>query len=90
LRCQEEVLTKILGALTPGGVCIFTMGGLDGPSEKVDSTMGPPMYYATPGIPNTLRVVAQRGCLCRHLEYDQYPESHVYVIAQKAPKASRG
>jgi len=84
LAVQEPVLKKILQALTPGGVCIFTTGGLDAPAEKVDSAMGPQMYYSTLGIPDTLKALAETGCICRHLEYDQYPESHVYVIAQKA------
>jgi hypothetical protein len=29
-------------------------------------------------------VLSEAGCICRHLEYDQYPESHLYLIAQKA------
>jgi SAM-dependent methyltransferase len=84
LERQEPVLRKILHGLTPGGVCIFTTGGLDGPSEKVDSAMGPPMYYSAPGLPDTLALIASAGCICRHLEYDQHPELHVFVIAQRA------
>jgi transposase InsO family protein len=53
------------------------------PSEKQDCCMGPPMYHATLGLPKTLQVVAASGCVCRHLEYDQYPELHVYLIAHK-------
>jgi hypothetical protein len=34
------------------------------------------------GIPATLRVISEAGCVCRHLEYDQYPELHLCVIAQ--------
>jgi 2-polyprenyl-3-methyl-5-hydroxy-6-metoxy-1,4-benzoquinol methylase len=83
LADQETMLKKILHGLTPGGVCIFTTGGLDAPTEKVDSAMGPQMYYSLLGIPNTLRVVSEAGCVCRHLEYDQYPELHLYIIAQK-------
>jgi 2-polyprenyl-3-methyl-5-hydroxy-6-metoxy-1,4-benzoquinol methylase len=83
LASQEAVLSKILRNLTPGGVTIFTTGGLDEPSEKIDSAMGPQMYYSVLGIPNTLRVISDCGCVCRHLEYDQYPELHVYVIAQR-------
>jgi RimJ/RimL family protein N-acetyltransferase len=41
------------------------------------------MYHATLGIPKTLHVLADAGCVCRHLEYDQYPENHVYLIAQR-------
>jgi RimJ/RimL family protein N-acetyltransferase len=42
------------------------------------------MYHATLGIPKTLQILAEAGCVCRHLEYDQHPELHVYIIAQKA------
>jgi SAM-dependent methyltransferase len=84
LSQQEPVLRKLLNGLSPGGVFIFTMGGLDAPSEKIDSAMGPRVYYSAPGIPDTLRLLSAAGCVCRHLEYDQYPESHLYVVAQKA------
>ena len=77
-------MAKILQGLTSGGVCIFTTGGLDAPSEKVDAAMGVPMYYSVLGIPRTLELIAKNGCVCRHLEYDQYPESHLCVIAQRA------
>lgn len=80
---QEPVLKRMLDALMPGGVCLFTMGGLDAPQEKVDSAMGPRLYYSTLGIPGMLGVLSDAGCRCRHLEYDQYPEPHLYVIAQK-------
>ena len=85
---QEAVLTKLCRGLTPGGVIVFTTGGTDAPDERQDSCMGPPMYHATLGIPKTLQVLADSGCVCRHLEYDQYPELHVYVIAQKLTDAS--
>jgi predicted TPR repeat methyltransferase len=81
---HESVLRRLCGALTPGGVLIWTMGGLDGPEEKRDASMGPPVYYSVLGIPKTLQTLADAGCMCRHLEYDQMPEKHVFVIAQKA------
>jgi SAM-dependent methyltransferase len=81
---QEAVLWKLLDGLSAGGVCIFTMGGLDKPSEKTDSAMGAPLYYSTPGIPAVLDLISRSGCVCRHLEYDQHPEEHLCVIAQKA------
>ena len=83
LADQEPVLRKLCNALSRGGVLIFTTGGLDAASEKRDSTMGPTMYYSVLGIPATLRILTEAGCICRHLEYDQYPELHVYLIAQK-------
>lgn len=84
---QEPVLRKLLAALAPGGVCIFTIGGLDAPDETQNAAMGVPMYHAALGIPRTLEMVAGSGCVCRHLEYDQYPERHVYLIVQKRTSA---
>ncbi len=83
LERSEDVLRKLCGALNPGGVLIWTMGGLDGPEEKRDSSMGPTVYYSVLGITKTLQTVAEAGCVCRHLEYDQWPEKHVFVVAQK-------
>jgi 2-polyprenyl-3-methyl-5-hydroxy-6-metoxy-1,4-benzoquinol methylase len=80
---NESVLRKLCGALGPGGVFIWTTGGLDEAEEKRDAAMGPPMYYSVLGISRTLQVVAETGCVCRHLEYDQLPEKHVFLIAQK-------
>lgn len=79
----ETVLRKIGSALAPGGVFITTTGGLDAPEEKLDSAMGPPMYYSVLGIPRTLQVLAECGCVCRHLQYDQLPEKHLCLIFQK-------
>lgn len=84
LSDQAAVLKKIAEQLAPGGVFIFTMGGLDHPAEHTDSSMGPALSYATLGIPDTLEVLSQNGCVCRHLEYDQPPEPHLFVIAQKS------
>jgi 2-polyprenyl-3-methyl-5-hydroxy-6-metoxy-1,4-benzoquinol methylase len=80
---QQPVLTRLIDGLTPGGVLIFTTGAMDKASEKTDSAMGPPMYYSVLGIPDTLRLIAKAGAVCRHLEYDQYPQLHLYLIVQK-------
>jgi 2-polyprenyl-3-methyl-5-hydroxy-6-metoxy-1,4-benzoquinol methylase len=80
---SESVLRKLCGALRPGGILIWTTGGLDGPEEKWDSSMGPPVYYSVLGISKTLQTIAEAGCVCRHLEFDQWPEKHVYLIAEK-------
>lgn len=83
LAWQDSVLRKMLEGLAPGGVCIFTTPGLDTPSEKIDFAMGPQMCHSGLGIPRTLELLAETGCVCRHLEYDQYPELHLYVIVQR-------
>lgn len=84
LAAQEPVLKKICAGLAPGGVLVFTTGGLDAPEEKSDSSMGPQVHYSVLGIPKTLELLNQCGCVCRHLEYDQPPEKHLYIIAQKS------
>jgi hypothetical protein len=53
----------------------------------VDSEMGPKMYYSVLGIPTILDLLSECGCVSRHLEYDQYPQSHVFIIAQRANQA---
>ena len=80
---HESVLRRMFKHLTVGGVCIFSMGGLDEEAEKSDSAMGPKMYYSTLGIPKTLELVTSAGCVCKHLEYDQYPEQHAYLVVQR-------
>ncbi len=82
------MLEKICAALVPGGVYIFTTGGLDEPSEKSDTYNGIPdglpLHYSVLGIPKFLELFQKYGCICRHLEYDQYPEMHLTLIAQKS------
>jgi len=80
---HPAVLAKLCAALNPGGVLIFTSGGLDGPGEVTNPCHGQPLYHAALGIPQLLRLIDQYGCICRHLEYDQYPELHLYLIIQR-------
>lgn len=80
---QEGVIRKLCQGLMPGGVFIFTAGGLDKPSEREDIMMGQPIYHATLGLPRLMEIIASETCVCRHLEYDQYPEMHVCLIVQK-------
>ena len=83
LEEQRPLLLKLMHALEAGGVFIFSAGGLDHADEHVDSAMGPPLYYSTLGIPGLFDVIKEAGCLCRHLEFDQYPLKHLVVIAQR-------
>ena len=69
--------------LVDDGIFLFTTGGLDSPHEKTDSSMGIEVCYGVLGIPKTLELLGRFRCVCRHLEYDQYPEQHLYIIAQK-------
>jgi len=88
LEPQRAVLAKLLAGLNPRGVLLFTAGGLDHPEEKNDSSMGPPLHSATLGIPAIINLIHTSGCNLRHLEFDQHPESHLVVIAQRPASAS--
>lgn len=81
---QEKVLTKLISSLNTDGVLIFSCGGTDKEGEIKDSTMGPEIYYSSLGINGFLKIFINLGSICRHLEYDQYPELHTYFIVQKA------
>jgi hypothetical protein len=35
------------------------------------------------GINENIRVINDNRCKCMHLEIDQYPAAHVYIIAKK-------
>ena len=80
---QLGVLRRIVEGLAPQGVFIFTTGGIEHPGEVTNPCHGEPLYHAAPGIPAVLRLLADSQCACRHLEYDQYPQNHVYIVAQR-------
>jgi SAM-dependent methyltransferase len=89
LADHEAILGKLCEGLNQGGVLIFTSGGVDQPGEVTNPCMGQPLYHAALGIPRLLEIVSERGCICRHLEYDQYPELHLYLIIQRAGQSNR-
>ncbi len=81
---QEPVLRKICDGLKPGGVCLFTAVGFDESGDHGDSgQMGVPLAYGTLGVAGLLEVLGRCGCVLRHLEFDQHPDLHLVVIAQK-------
>jgi SAM-dependent methyltransferase len=83
LNAQEPVLKKLCDALEPDGVLLFTCGGGHTNSEIEGAFQGQDFEYSTLGVDGFLRILSKHHCTCRHLEYDQYPENHVYIIAQK-------
>ena len=80
---QEQVISKLVSLLNPNGVLIFSFGGTEEPGEHTNELMGPMVYYSTLGTTAYLQLVAKLGCINRHFEYDQYPEPHAFIIAQK-------
>lgn len=80
---HEPVLRQLCAALSPGGVLLFTCGGGPGPGEAAGTFLGEDFEYSTPGMRKYLRLLDDCDCHPRHLEYDQFPENHVSVIAER-------
>lgn len=82
LTQQEMALKKLTRLLKPKGILMYTFGNDIGEhqSEWLDDTF----YYSSIGINDNLEILLNEGLTPIHLELDQYPEKHVFLIAQKA------
>ncbi|MDO6680089.1 trans-aconitate 2-methyltransferase [Shewanella sp. 4_MG-2023] len=80
---QRNVLTKIVASLNVGGVFIFSFGGTDKEGFHTDNFMGLEVYYSSLGTNGFVRLFIELGCIIRHLEFDQYPEIHTYLVVEK-------
>lgn len=83
LERQKNVIEKLVNGLNPGGVLIFSFGGTATSDEHTNHHMGVEMYYATLGTEGVLAVLLKLDCLVRHLEYEQHPEKHAFVVVEK-------
>ncbi|WP_126146582.1 class I SAM-dependent methyltransferase [Synechococcus elongatus] len=84
---QAPVHRKLCAALEDQGILMFTCGGGDQAGEIAGVFQGQDFEYSTLGIDAFLKLLSDCHCTCLHLEYDQYPERHVYVIAKKVGAA---
>lgn len=78
---HPQVLSKLCGMLRKGGILIYTFG--DDYGEHESEWHNDKFYYSSIGITGNLKVIMENNCECRHLELDQYPEKHVFLIAKK-------
>jgi 2-polyprenyl-3-methyl-5-hydroxy-6-metoxy-1,4-benzoquinol methylase len=83
LAQQEAVLRKLCKSLSEGGVLIFSSGAVEEAGDSVSLFLGKKLYHAALGVAKLLEVLNSCGCICRHLENDDWPGSHLYIIAQK-------
>ncbi len=81
---QRSVLTKIVESLNVGGVFIFSFGGTAESGSHTDDFMGPKVCYSSLGTNGFIALLIELGCAIKHLEFDQYPELHTYLIVEKA------
>lgn len=78
---QRKVIPGLCSMLNTDGIIIYTFG--DACGEHETEWHGEKFFYGSIGIDENLKILMESYCQCRHLELDQYPEKHVYVIAQK-------
>ena len=78
---HENVIPKICSWLNSGGVFMYTFG--DAIGEHLSKWHDEDFYYSSIGITKNLKLISDSNCECKHLELDQFPESHVFVIVKK-------
>lgn len=83
LAQQQSLIGKLVRALNPGGVFLFSFGAIDEAGEHTNQVMGPEVYYSSLGVNGFVEAVIAAGGVLRHLEYDQYPENHGFMVVQK-------
>ncbi|HPS87611.1 MAG TPA: class I SAM-dependent methyltransferase [Spirochaetota bacterium] len=81
MKKQRVVISRLCAMLKKDGIIIYTFG--DAYGEHESEWHGDNFFYGSIGIDQNLKTIMESGCQCRHLELDQYPEKHVYIIAQK-------
>jgi len=82
LHQQKPVINKLCSMLKTNGVFMYTFGNAIG--EHSDTWHNDTFYYSSIGINENLNLLMTNGLTIQHLELDQYPQKHVYVIATKA------
>ncbi|WHZ21078.1 MAG: hypothetical protein OJF47_000190 [Nitrospira sp.] len=83
LESHEHVLLKLCEGLPKNGVLLFTCGGVEEGGSIQGKFGGKRFAYSSLGVPEFARLLWRFGCAIQHMEYDQYPEKHVYFIAKK-------
>ena len=86
LHMQEPVVSKLCQFLAKDGILIYTFGNDEG--EHTDQWRNDTFYYSSIGIKNNIQLLINSGMTILHLELDQYPENHIYVIAKNNNKNS--
>ncbi|GAB1255881.1 hypothetical protein NBRC116494_03830 [Aurantivibrio plasticivorans] len=83
LEDQTALMIKLIDLLTVDGVLIFSFGGTEKPGDQTNHDMGPKTYYSSLGTNGYLELFIKNHCAIKHLEFDQHPELHTYLIVKK-------
>ena len=83
LESHEPVLSKLCDGLSRNGVLLLTCGGGEARGTIQGEFGGKRFEYSSLGVPEFVRLLWRFGCAIQHVEYDQWPENHVCLIARK-------
>ena len=78
---QKPVVSKLCAGLAQDGILVYTFGNAHG--EITDQWHNDTFYYSSIGINENLQLLMDNGLSILHLDLDQYPQTHVYVIAAR-------
>jgi hypothetical protein len=71
----------LLGLVAPGGVALFTAGGVNG--ERRAEMFGQGFAYSSLDDAEYLSIIRSAGLTCILMERDQFPEDHVVFVARR-------
>lgn len=81
LNTQQPVLSKLCQMLSSRGVMIYSFGNNVG--EHADFWRDQEFYYSSVGITKNIDILHSNGMSLLHLELDQMPEDHAFIISKK-------
>lgn len=78
---HKPVITKLTSILNPKGIIIYTFG--DDTGEHYSDWLNDSFRYSSIGINGNIKTLIENNCEIKHLELDQFPEKHIFIIAKK-------
>ena len=84
---QAEATDRLCDALAPGGILLFTCGGVGGSEGRRGVMNGVEFEYGSLAEAEYLGILQRHGCDCLLAERDQLPRDHLVIIAPREPAA---
>jgi len=81
LKKQKPVLNKLCKFTAKNGILIYTFG--DDIGQHTSNWKNDTFNYSSIGVNENLKILLKNKFILRHLESDQFPEKHMYIIAMK-------